>query len=150
MAFLCDTNVLSELTKPRPDPGAIAWAEGQREVTLSAVTVEEVFYGLSRRPVPRILAWFEEFLRRRAHVLPVTVDVARRAGELRGGLASRGETRTQADMLIAATAQLHRLTVVTRNRQDFEGCGVPVLDPSSDAGAGGEPVPSSGMIRHAS
>lgn len=129
MSFLCDTNVLSELVKPRPAPGVVAWAEGVTSVTLSAVTVEEVYYGLGRRPKPKILAWFEGFLGEGAEVLPVTPAVARRAGEMRGSLAARGITRTQADMLIAATAQLHRLTLVTRNRRDFEGCGVPVLDP---------------------
>lgn len=129
MSFLCDTNVLSELVKPRPDPGVVAWAAGQTAVKLSAVTVEEVFYGLARRPKPRILEWFEGFLADHAEVLPVSGPVARRAGELRGGLAAGGATRTQADMLIAATAQLHRLTLVTRNGRDFDGCGIPVLDP---------------------
>jgi predicted nucleic acid-binding protein len=129
VSFLCDTNVLSELVKPRPDPGVVAWAEGQTAVKLSAVTVEEVFYGLAWRPKPRILDWFEGFLADHAEVLPADGAVARRAGELRGGLAGRGATRTQADMLIAATAQLHRLTLVTRNCRDFDGCGIPVLDP---------------------
>lgn len=129
MSFLCDTNVLSELVKPRPDPGVVAWAEGQTGVVLSAVTVEEVFYGLGRRPKPKILAWFERFLGEHCRVVPVDGPVARRAGELRGGLAADGSPRTQADMLIAATAQLHRLTLVTRNERDFEGCGIPVLNP---------------------
>ena len=129
MSFLCDTNVLSELVKPRPDPGVVAWASGVTSVALSAVSIEEVFYGLGRRPKPKVLAWFERFLGEQCEVLPVSGAVARRAGELRGALASRGATRTQADMLIAATAQLHRLTLVTRNVRDFEGCGVPVLDP---------------------
>jgi toxin FitB len=129
MGFLCDTNVLSELVKPRPDSGVVTWAAGVTGVTLSAVTVEEVFYGLGRRPKPRVLAWFERFLAEQCEVLPVSAAVARRAGELRGALAARGSTRTQADMLIAATAQLHRLTLVTRNVRDFHACGVPVLDP---------------------
>jgi len=129
LSFLADTNVLSELVKPRPDPGVITWADGVHSVTLSVVTLEEVFYGLARRPKPKILAWFEGFLQEHARILPVDPAVARRAGELRGAQAARGQTRTQADMLIAATAQVHRLTVVTRNVRDFEGCGVPVLDP---------------------
>jgi len=129
MSFLCDTNVLSELVEKEPNPGVVAWAGGQTAVKLSAVTVEEVFYGLARQPKPRIQEWFEGFLGEHAEVLPVSGPVARRAGELRGALAANGATRTQADMLIAATAQLHRLTLVTRNGRDFDGCGIPVLDP---------------------
>lgn len=144
MSFLCDTNVLSELVKPRPDPGVVTWADGLSSVTLSVVTLEEVFYGLARRPKPtdshqRLLAWFERFLSDQCEVLPVSAPVARRAGELRGTLAARGATRTQADMLIAATAQVHRLTVVSRNVKDFEGCGVPVLDPWTGASPTSQP-----------
>jgi predicted nucleic acid-binding protein len=131
MSFLCDTNVLSELCRPRPDAGVVAWADGLTQITLSAVTLEEVCYGLAWRPKPKILAWFESFLGEHCEVLPVSPQVARRAGEMRGALAARGAPRTQADMLLAATAQLHRLTLVTRNVRDFDGCGIPVLDPWS-------------------
>ena len=82
--------------------------------------------GLSWHPTARLLAWFDAFVQRH-EVLPVTTDVARCAGALRGQL--RGQTRTQADMLIAATAQIHALTIVTRNVRDFDGCGVAVLNP---------------------
>jgi predicted nucleic acid-binding protein len=61
--------------------------------------------------------------------LPITSDIARRAGELRGQLQANGQTRTQADMLIAATAQIHALTIITRNVRDFDGCGIGVLNP---------------------
>jgi predicted nucleic acid-binding protein len=85
-------------------------------------------YGLSWHPTARLLAWFDAFVQRH-EVLPVTTDVARCAGALRGQLQLRGQTRTQADMLIAATAQIHALTIVTRNVRDFDGCGVAVLNP---------------------
>jgi len=48
---------------------------------------------------------------------------------MRGELQAREQTRSQSDMLIAATAQLHALTLVTRNSDDFEGCGIPQLNP---------------------
>ena len=48
---------------------------------------------------------------------------------MRGQLQASGQTRTQADMLIAATAQIHALTIVTRNVRDFDGCGIGVLKP---------------------
>ena len=48
---------------------------------------------------------------------------------MRGVLAARGQVRHMADMLIAATAQIHALTLVTRNVRDFDGCGIAVLNP---------------------
>ena len=63
--------------------------------------------------------------------MPVTLEIARRAGELRGAFAARGIVRSQPDMLIAATAQVHALTLVTRNTADFAGCGIPLLNPFS-------------------
>ena len=76
------------------------------------------------QPDAGVLAWLQ-----RQEVLAVTTDVARCAGALRGQLQLRGQTRSQADMLIAATAQIHALTIVTRNVRDFDGCGVAVLNP---------------------
>ncbi len=126
---LCDTNVVSELVRRRPNPGVLAWADGQVSIAISAVTVEEVAYGLAWRPVPRIADWFDRFLDRRCEVLVVTPEIARLGGQIRGRLQAEGETRTQADMLVAATARIHRLTLVTRNVRDFADCGVTVLNP---------------------
>lgn len=62
-------------------------------------------------------------------MLSCTPEIAKRAGELRGELQARGNTRSPADMMIAATAQLHQLTLVTRNARYFVDCGIPVLNP---------------------
>ena len=129
MKFLCDTNTLSELAKPQPNPGVVDWASALSSMALSVVTVEEVTFGFIWNSKPRIQAWFEDFVKAHCEILPITNEIARRAGELRGTLRARGQTRTQADMLIAATAQVHALTLVTRNSKDFEGCGIPVLNP---------------------
>ena len=129
MTWLWDTNILSELARSNPNPGVLAWAGSIGAVTISVVTVEEIAYGLARRPIPRVRIWFEKFLGTRCSVLPITMEVALRCGQLRGELAARGMTRSQADMLIAATAQVHALTVVTRNTRDFEDCMVPLLNP---------------------
>jgi toxin FitB len=122
-------NILSELIKPQPNEGVIAWAGSLSRIALSAVTVEEVTFGFIWKSKPRIRSWFESYVDARCEILPVTAEIARRAGELRGALQARGQTRTQADMLIAATAQIHALTLVTRNSRDFESCGIPVLNP---------------------
>ena len=62
-------------------------------------------------------------------MLSVNTEIARRAGELRADMARRGTVRQQPDMLIAATAQIHALTLVTRNVRDFDGCGIGLLNP---------------------
>lgn len=131
MKPLCDTNVLGELSRPQPDAGVVEWAGSVSVILLSVVTVEEVMYGLSWKPRPKTLAWFEGFLEEQCEVLPVTERIARVAGALRGQLQAAGDTRTQADMLIAATAIVHETSVVTRNTGHFEGCGVTVLNPFS-------------------
>jgi predicted nucleic acid-binding protein len=131
MQPLCDPNVLTELARPQPDRGVLDWAGSVSVVGVSAVTVEEVLYGLTWKPRPKTLGWFEAFLDDFCVVLPVTEEVARVGGSLRGRLQSDGRTRTQADMLIAATAIVHGVALVTRNVRDFEDCGVTLLNPFS-------------------
>ncbi|MGB5341915.1 MAG: type II toxin-antitoxin system VapC family toxin [Thermoanaerobaculia bacterium] len=128
--MLVDTNVLSELVLPSPDPGVLRWARGASlPLSLSVVTLEEVSYGLAWRPNPEIHAWFEAFLSESCTILPVGGVIARRAGELRGTFRGGGQQPRQADMLIAATAQVHQLPLVTRNVRYFDGCGIQVVNP---------------------
>ena len=126
---LVDTNVLSELSRNRPDPKVIAWVGQRSEVAVSVVTVEEIHFGLRARPSPRVMAWFTAFLAEYCEVLPVTEEIARVAGEMRGGFKARGIARVQADMLIAATARVNRLKLATRNVRDFAGSGILVVNP---------------------
>ena len=129
MSFLVDTNVVSELVRPRPNPGVLARAGALDVLTLSVVTIDEIFYGLAWRRNAKVLRWLEQFLESRCRILEVTAAIARHAGTLRGQLAARGRVRSQADMLIAATATQHGLTIATRNERDFDECGVPVSNP---------------------
>lgn len=103
---LSDTNVISELMRPVPDPGVEAWAAGQTRLSISVITVDEIVFGLRRRGSARLTAWFDGFVEQ-VQVLEIGLPVARRAGELRALLQASGQVRTQADMLIAATAQVH-------------------------------------------
>jgi len=98
---------------------------------LSVITLEEIIYGLTSKPNIRIQTWFDQFLNNYCQILPITDEIARRSGQLRGQLRLQGKPRSQADVLIAATAQIHQLTLVTRNTRDFENCDILLLNPFS-------------------
>jgi toxin FitB len=129
---LVDTNIVSELVRSAPNLGVLRWLEQTQErnpqLSFSAITLEEIIYGVSRKPSARLQHWCEDLIRWH-QVLPVTEKIASRAGQLRAHFAAIGSPRTQADMLIAATAQEHGLCLVTRNTRDFDGCGIALLDP---------------------
>jgi predicted nucleic acid-binding protein len=126
---LCDTNILSELARPTPNQGVIEWAAKVPSLYLSVITVDEIYFGLKRRPKAKIQKWFETYLANDCEVLPVTTEIAKYAGELRGELSLKGQVRSQADMLIAATAFIHGLRLVTRNERDFKECHIVVMNP---------------------
>jgi predicted nucleic acid-binding protein len=129
MSVLIDTNVLSELARPRPAPHVAAWVGALQTVTVSVITIDEVFFGLTTKRNARVQRWFEAFIDAHCTVLEITAPIARHAGILRGQLAARGVARSQADMLIAATAARHGLSVATRNERDFAECGISVVNP---------------------
>jgi predicted nucleic acid-binding protein len=127
--YLVDTNIVSELMRPRPRAAVLSFCRELTRFSLSVIVVEEILYGLGRKPSARLETWFKGFTDEYCDILPVTSSIARRSGDLRARLATGGKTRTQADMLIAATAQEHGLVLVTRNDRDFQGCGLRVLNP---------------------
>ena len=131
MRPLIDTNIISELVRPTPNTNVRAWAGRQTGFYLSVMSIEEIRYGLSWRPNERVERWIVAFFKAHCQLLSVTDGIAERAGDLRGQLQRqrRGENRSQADMLIAATAFEHKLTLVTRNEKDFQGCEIEVLNP---------------------
>jgi predicted nucleic acid-binding protein len=127
--MLVDTNVVSELMRPAPDLRVFAWARQQKRFHLSVVSLEETLFGLAVRPNDRVEQWFSQFVASHCEVLEVSAAIARRCALLRAALRKRGQQRTQADMLIAATAFEHGLPLVTRNVRDFEGCSIAIFNP---------------------
>jgi hypothetical protein len=130
--YLLDTNVVSELRKPRPHGAVLAWLKAADEADLhvSAVTLGEIQAGieLTREQDPPKAAEIEAWLARLTDSLQVLpMDGAALRAWAR--LMHRKSDTLYEDAMIAATAQLHRLTVVTRNVADFGALGVPVLNP---------------------
>ena len=130
--YLLDTNVVSELRKPRPHGGVLQWlrAADDAALHLSAVTLGEIQAGieLTREQDAAKAAEIEDWLDRLAlslQVLPMDGAAFRAWARL---MHRKSDTLYE-DAMIAATAQVHRLTVVTRNVADFKALGVPVIDP---------------------
>lgn len=131
MSFLCDTNIISELVRPQPNPGVLIWVKNLSDINISVITVEEIFYGLTSKPNIKVQSWWDNFIQNHCQILPITAEIAKLCGQLRGQQRLSGKTVTQADMMIAATAQIHQLTLVTRNIRDFDSCGIPLFNPFS-------------------
>lgn len=132
--FLLDTDALSEMEKPKPDAGLLSWMESVDwlDLHLSVITVAEVRLGISRLPdgqKRRALEAMFELLPDRFYnrILPVDFSIAVKYGEIQ---ASSGPLPSM-DTLIAATAIVRRLTVVTRNGKDIMRTGASVFDPWS-------------------
>lgn len=135
--FVLDTNVVSELRKARSgsaDAGVVAWAETVRasELFVSAITVLELEMGIlqiERRDAAQgaiLRTWLDQHVLPgfSGRILPVDTSVARRCARLHVP-----DPRSERDALIAATALVHGMTIVTRNVADFAPTGVLVLNP---------------------
>lgn len=134
MSYLLDTNILSELTKPKPNPRVLAWfaATPSDALHISVITLGELRSGVERMPDSKrresIRLWLEQtladWLGDRA--LPVSAAVADRWGRL---TAQVKRPLPAIDSLLAATALTYNLRIVTRNTRDFALPGVDVVDP---------------------
>ncbi len=133
--YLLDTNVLSELPRKKPDARVVEWMGQQEQIAISAITIEELEYGVRRAEGSvrgRLQVWFGKLLELSPFVIPVDEKIALAAGSLRASRESNGRPVAQADMLIAATAVTTGRILVTRNTRDFESCGVALFNPFSD------------------
>lgn len=130
--YLLDTNVVSELRKPKPHGAVLAWLNdlGDNQVYLSAVTIGELQAGVerTRRQDPgkarEIEMWVDQ-LAASFQVLPMDTPCFREWARLMEGKADH----LLEDVMIAATARIHQLTVATRNEKDFAQLGVSILNP---------------------
>lgn len=131
--YLLDTVVLSELRKRQRDPGVVGWIERQRSTDLfiSVISIGEIERGIALQQAKdatfarALAAWLDRVLALYAdRILPFDLNAARRWGGLSAAIGNNS-----ADLMIAASALEHGLTVVTRNVADFAPCGVSTLDP---------------------
>jgi predicted nucleic acid-binding protein len=130
--YLLDTNVISELARKKPNSSVIEFFESLDEITISVITIEEIEFGIERLPQAErnnLWKWWSALLSIPPKILVVDDKIAKLAGNLRAKQETKGKSRTQADMLIAATAISHGLILATRNLKDFSDSGVSVLNP---------------------
>lgn len=140
MNYLLDTCVIGELSHRRPDPQVVGWLRVQDPETLylSFVTIGEVEKGLVKlgdSPRRAVLEkWFENDILAafEKRILPVDKSVSLAWGKLCGEAERLGRKRPAIDALLAATALVHGMTLVTRNVSDMAGMGVPVFNPFSE------------------
>ncbi len=136
MSFLVDTNTISELVKPYPNASVVAWLDEVDEdrVFLSVITLTELRFEVERlapgRRRSRLGGWLQHELplRFEGRVLPIDAAVANECGELLARREAQGRPMEAMDAYLAATATVHRLTLVTRDEADFSGA-VPYINP---------------------
>jgi len=137
MRYLIDTCCISELVKKKPNPNVLKWFADQDELSmyLSVITFGELRKGIEKlsdsKKKKELNQWVKEDLNHRFknRVLNINMEEVNRWGKILATAEKNGKPLPAIDSLIAATAQVHDLTVVTRNTQDMKGSGVEVIDP---------------------
>jgi predicted nucleic acid-binding protein len=136
MGYLLDTCLLSEVWRPTPNAGVIEWLEAavEDELHLSVLSLGELKRGIEllpegRRKVRLVRDYVKLRSRFSSRVLPITDAVAERWGDLAAAAARAGRDAHVVDTLLASTALVHGLTLVTRNLRDVSAFAVPVVNP---------------------
>ena len=133
-AVLLDTNVLSELVRPRPDPNVAAFVHAQTDPYISVLTLHELTYRAERTTAHarrvKLIAWIASLRAQFAgRTVMISEDIAEQAGRLRAAAESQGRPTEAIDALIAASALAKGASVITRNKGHFGPLGVTVIDP---------------------
>ncbi len=133
MRYLVDANVLSEATKPAPDPGVVAWLRrNEAELAVDPIILGEIRFGILLLPNgarrKRLERWFDQGIGRIACVL-WTAETGLRWAQLLADLRAAGRAMPIKDSMVAASALTYRLTVVTRNTNDFLKADVRLVNP---------------------
>ena len=140
--WLLDTNILSELRRLKPEPNVIAFIAGRPLdlLFISTVTLAEIRFGIELVPDATKRAELSDWLAHKLRpmfdqrILPITEDIMFKWRLLVEDGRKAGHTFSQPDLIIAATALVHGLTIVSRDTKDFEMTLVPLINPWIDAG----------------
>jgi len=139
VSYLLDTNVVSEPTKPKPNSGLLKWLGSVLEdnTFISTVTISELRYGIERLPAGARRTSLDDWLKNNllarfeGRILPVDIEVAEASGRINARADLLGRPMEARDIFIAGTAEVHHLTLVTRNIADFQYVLESVLSPWS-------------------
>jgi predicted nucleic acid-binding protein len=134
LLYLVDANVLSEATKPTPDPRVLGWLERtERELVVDPIILGELRFGILLLPRGRrrtgLERWFDQGAAR-LHCVDWDASTGLRWAKLLADLRATGRSMPIKDSLIAATALTRNLTIATLNLRDFQAAGVRLIDPS--------------------
>ena len=140
MTFLLDTMVVSEWVRPRPDRGVVAWlaAADEDRIFMSVVSLAELRYGIERMAAgnrrKRLDEWLRDELPLRFEGRLLSIDgvVADAWGKVVARSEAAGRRISAMDAWIAATAEVHGMTLVTRNTSDFQGSLNLIINPWAD------------------
>lgn len=132
--MLLDTNVLSELVRPKPDARVQAFVRAQTAPLISALTIHEIVFGAERATDParraKLIGWVAAIQSQFAgRIIDIDANVAEQAGRLRANASLQGASTDPIDALIAACAISRSAAIATRNVRDFAPLGVSVVDP---------------------
>lgn len=143
--IILDTNVISELMREKPDYSVARWIQRfeVRDLALTAITIAEILRGIERLPKGKrrqtLQHNFKEFIRVgfNGRIFPFDEAAASLYGGLAAGREKVGLAVDPVDLMIASIAKHHHASLATRNIQDFEGCGLTLMNPWQGASTNG-------------